>query len=145
MIEFVKYSDEKIRIKHPKQRRQKRPGWFFRGNLVLGKPETRVTISIDLNFDARRIKAMKKIFLSTEIQHRPPGDKVERLGPCEFYEDGLEFLTSFVQPDTGYTFYSWDLLYSLHGSYVMWSIMGGGNFADFENMAREIVNSLMIL
>lgn len=145
MIDFVNYKDERIRIKLPKQLRQKRPVRFFRGNLVRGKPETLVSIAIDLNFDAQRIKAMKQIFLCTEIKNRPKGDKVERLSPCEFGEDGLELLTSFVQPDTKHIFYCWDMFYRLHGSYVMMSIMGGSNREDFENMAREIAESLVIL
>jgi hypothetical protein len=145
MVEFVEYSDEKIRIKLPKQLRQKRPMRFFRGNLVRGKPETRIVVAIDLNFDARRFESIKEEFLRTEIENRPPGDKVERLGPCEFGEDGMELLTSFVQPDTGHTFFRWDMIYSLRGCYLMMTIMGGGNLNDFENMAREIAKSLVLV
>lgn len=145
MIDFIEYSDEKIRIKLPKQLRQKRPIRFFRGNLVRGKPETQVSFGIDIDLDARRVKAMKEEFLRTEIKNRPPGDKVERLGPCEFGKDGLELLTSFVQPDTGHTFYRWDMIFNLQGTYVMLGITGGGSREDFENMAKEMVNSLVLI
>ena len=142
MVEFIEYSDEKIRIKLPKQLRQKRPIRFFRGNLVRGKPETHMAVAIDLNFDVRRFKSIKDEFLRTEIENRPPGDKVERLGPCEFGEDGLELLTSVVQPDTGHKFYRWDLIYSLGSKYLMVSIIGGGGRENFENLAKEVVKSL---
>ena len=145
MMEFIEYCDEKIRIKFPKQLRQKRPIRFFRGNLIRGKPETRMSVGIDLNFDARRVKAMKDIFHGTEIQNRPPGNKVERLGPCEFGDDGLELLTSIVQPHTGHKFYCWDLIYSFDGNYLMVSITGGDSQENFEKLAKEIVQSLAFI
>lgn len=145
MMEFIEYCDEKIRIKFPKQLRQKRPIRFFRGNLIRGKPETRMSVGIDLNFDARRVKAMKDIFHGTEIQNRPPGNKVERLGPCEFGDDGLELLTSIVQPHTGHKFYCWDLIYSLDGQYLMVSITGGDSRENFEKLAKEVVKSLAFI
>jgi len=145
MVEFVEYSDEKIRIKLPKQLRQERSKRFFHGNLIRGKPKSNLMVGIDIDLDDQSVKAIKEEFLQTEIKNRPPDDKVERLGPCEFGEDGLELLTSFVQPDTGYTFYRWDMIYSLHGSYLMMTIMGGGSLGEFENMAREIITSLTLL
>jgi len=104
MIESIEYNDGKICIKLPKQLRQKRPIRFFRGNLIRGKPETRMAVGIDLNFDDRRVKVMKEEFLSTNVVDRPTGNKVERLGPSKFGEDGLELLTSVEQPYTGQTF-----------------------------------------
>ena len=145
MIEFIEYSDEKIRIKLPKQLRQKRPIRFFRGNLIRGKPETHMSVGIDLNFDIRRFESIKEEFLRTEIQNRPPGDKVERLGPCEFGDDGLELLTSIVQPHTKYKFYRWDLIYSLDSYYLMMSITGGGSRENFEELAKEVVKSLAFI
>jgi hypothetical protein len=145
MIEFVEYSDEKISIKLPKQLRQKRPIRFFRGNLIRGKPETHMSVGIDLNFDIRRFESIKDEFLRTEIQNRPPGNKVERLGPCEFGDDGLELLTSIVQPHTGDTFYRWDLIYSLDGNYLMVSITGGDSRENFEKLAKEVVKSLAFI
>lgn len=144
MIDYVEYSDEKIRIKLPKQLRQQRSQRFFHGNLVRGKPQTQTSIGIDINLDAQYVKAVKQEFRRTEIKNRPPDDKVERLGPCEFGKDGLELLTSFVQPDTGHTFYCWDMIYNLNGFYVMVSIMGSGTREDFESMAREIITSLTL-
>ena len=145
MVELIEYCDDEICIKLPKQLRQKRPIRFFRGNLIRGKPETNMSVGIDLNFDARRVNAMKEIFHSTEIVNRPPGNKVERLGSCEFGEDGLELLTSVVQPDTGHTFYRWDMIYSLSNSYLMMTITGGGSREYFEKLAKEVVKSLAFI
>ena len=144
MVDFIEYNDGKIRIKIPKQLRQKHPIRFFRGNLVRGRPETQASFGIDINLDARRVKVMKEEFLRTEIKNRPPGNKVERLGPCEFGRDGLELLTSIVQPHTGNIFYRWDMIFSLQGSYVMLTITGGGNREDFENMANAIIQSIEV-
>jgi hypothetical protein len=145
MINFIEYIDEKIRIKLPKQLRQKRPLRFFRGNLVRGRPETQASFGIDINLDARRIEVMKEEFLRTEVKNRPLGNKVERLGLCKFGKDGLELLTSIVQPHTGHKFYRWDMIFKLQGSYVMMTITGGSSRKDFENMANEIVTSLVLI
>ena len=145
MIQFVEYRDEKISIKLPRQLKQKRPGRFFRGNLVRGKPETQMSVAIDLNFDARRVKAIKEVFHGTEIQNRPPGNRVERLGPCEFGDDGLELLTSIVQPHTGHTFFRWDLIYSLDRNYLMVCITGGDSRENFEKLAKEVIKSLAFI
>ena len=145
MIEFIEYSDEKIRIKLPKQLRQKRPIRFFRGNLIRGKPETHMSVAIDLNFDIRRFESIKDEFLRTEIQNRPPGNKVERLGPCEFGGEGLELLTSIVQPHTGHKFYRWDLIFGLDRNYLMVSITGGDSRENFEKLAKEVVKSLAFI
>jgi len=145
MVEFVEYIDEKIRIMLPKQLRQKHSMLFFKGNLVRGKPETQVAVGIDLNFDTRRFESIKEEFLRPEIKNRPPNEKLERLGPCEFGEGGLELLTSVVQPHTGHTIHFWKMLYKLQGSYLMMNIMGGGSLIEFENMAKEIITSLKLI
>jgi hypothetical protein len=145
MVEFIEYSDEKIRIKLPKQLRQKRPIRLFRGNLIRGKPETHMAVGIDLNFDIRRFESIREEFLRPEIQDRPQGEKVERLGPSEFGDDGLELLTSIVQPHTGHTFYHWGIIFSLDSNYLMVSIIGGGSRENFENLAKEVVKSLAFI
>ena len=145
MIDFVGYSDERIQLKLPKKLRQKRPIRFFRGNLIRGKPETHMSVAIDLNFDIRRFESIKEEFLRTEIQNRPLWNKVERLGPCEFGDDGLELLTSIVQPHTGHKFYRWDTIYRLGGSYLMVIITGGDSRENFENLAKEVIKSIAII
>ncbi len=148
MIEFVEYRDDKIKIKLPKQLRQKRPIRFFQGNLVRGKPETQVMVGVDINFDARRVEAVKKIYIGPERKQpvsQPEGYKIHRSGPCRFGEDGLEILTSVDVRDKGYTLYRWDLLYRLQGHYVELTIMGGGSLKNFESMAKEIITSLKLL
>ncbi len=144
-LEYVEYSDNQICIKLPKQLRQKRPIRFFRGNLIRGKPETLMSVAIDLNFDIRRFKSIRELFLRPEIKNRPPGEKVERLGPCEYGEDGLELLTSVVQPHTGHTFYFWSLIYRLSGYYLWVSITGGGSRENFEKLAKEVIKSLAFI
>lgn len=145
MVEFVEYSDEQIRVKLPKQLRQKRSMRLFHGNLVRGKPETRMSVAIDLDLDAQRVELIKELFRGPEIKNRPPNEKLERLGPCEFGEDGMELLTCISQPHTGHTFYHWCMIYNLHGTYIEFTIMGGGSREDFENMATEIITSLTLL
>lgn len=148
MIEFVEYSDEKICIKLPKQLRQQRSMRFFRGNIVRGKPESQVMVAIDINFDARRVEAVKKIFIdSVEKQPvgQPEGYKVLRSGKCSFGDGGLEIFTSSEIFDKGYTLYSWDVLYQLQGHYIMCAITGGCLCEDFESMAKEIIMSLILL
>ncbi len=145
MIEFVEYSDEKISIKLPKQLRQKRPIRFFRGNLVRGKPETRMSVILDLDLDAHRVEVIKGLLLRPEIKNRPPNEKLERVGPCEFGEDGMELLTCIMQPHTGYTLYFWDLIYNLHGTYILFTIMGSGSRESFETIATKIITSLTLI
>jgi len=148
MIEFVEYSDEKIRVILPKQLRQQRSKRFFRGNLVRGKPESQVMVAIDINFDARRVEAVKKVFIdSVEKQpvSQPKGFKVLRSGKCNYGDDGLELLTSSEIFDKEYTLYRWDVLYQLQGHYVMCIISGGCSREDFESMATEIITSLKLL
>jgi hypothetical protein len=101
-----------------------------------------MSVGIDLNFDIRRFESIKDEFLRTEVQNRPQGEKVERFGPSEFGEEGLELLTSIVQPHTGHTFYHWGMIYSLDGNYLMVSITGGGSLQNFEKLAKEVVKSL---
>lgn len=145
MIDFIEYSDKKIRIKLPKQLRQKNNIRFFCGNLVRGKPESQVMVAIDLNFDNRRFREIKKLFRDTGIRNLPPGQKVLRSGKCSFGEDGIELLTSSEIFDKGYTLYRWDILRRLQGHYIMCIIMGGGSREDFESMATEIITSLKLL
>lgn len=148
MIEFLEYSDEKIRVKLPKQLRQQRSKRFFRGNLVRGKPESQVMVTIDINFDARRVEAIKKVFIDSVEKHpmsQPKGYRVLRSGKCSYGDDGLELLTSSEIFDKGYTLYRWDVLYQLQGDYVMCIITGGCLREDFESMATEIIKSLKLL
>ncbi len=145
MTELIEYIDKDICFKLPKQLRQKRPILFFRGNLKRGKPETHMSIGIDTNFNTIRVNAIKELFKNTVIQNRSQKDKVERLGPCEFGKDGLELLTSFIQPHTGYKFYRWDLIFSLGGKYLMISITGGHDLDDFEKLSKEVIMSLKFI
>jgi hypothetical protein len=148
MIEFVEYSDEKIRIKLPKQLRQKHSIRFFQGNIVRGKPKTQVTVGIDIDLNASAVKAVREVFLGTRVNRPatlPKGYKVERSGKCSFGDGGLELFTSSEIFDKRYTLYTWDVLYRLQGCYVMLNIMGGGSRESFENMAKEIIMSLKLL
>ena len=145
MIEFIEYSDEKICIRLPKQLRQRHGMRLFQGNLVRGKPETEMSIALDLDLDTQRVECIKELYLRPGIKDRGPNETLERLGPCEFGEDGMELLTSIVQPDTGEISYSWSMFYSLHGTYVMFMILGDGSREEFENIAREIILSLVII
>lgn len=146
MIEFMEYADDKIKIKLPKQLRQKQQMHFFCGNLIRGKPETCMTVGIDFNYyDDARVESMKQIIQNTQLHDRPSGDKVERFGSCEYGNDGIELLTSFIQPITGYVLFDWSMFFCLKGSYVHLGISGGGNREEFESIAREIVSSLVLL
>lgn len=148
MIEFVEYRDEKIRIKLPKQLRQKRPIRFFQGNLVRGKPETQITVGIDVDLNTSSVKATREVFLGTRADRPvtlPEWYKVLRSGPCSFGEKGLELFTSSEILDKGYILYAWDILCRMQGRYVMLTIMGGGSREDFESMAKEIITSLRLL
>ncbi len=144
MVEFVEYSDEKIRVKLPKQLRQQRSQRFFRGNLVRGKPESQVIVAIDLDLN----EAQRKVYLEPEERQPavlPAGYEVLRSGPCNFGEGGREFFSSSEIFDKGYILYTWEVLYRLQGRYVMLSIMGGGSRESFESMATEIITSLTLL
>lgn len=144
MVEFVEYSDDKIKIKLPKQLRQQRSMRFFRGNLARGKPESNVMVgvSIDLN------EAQRKAYLESEKRQPavlPAGYKVLRSGPCNFGEAGREFFVSSEIFDKGYTLYTWQVLYCLQGRYVMLNIMGSDSRENFETMAKKIIKSLKLL
>jgi hypothetical protein len=148
MVEFVEYSDVKIRIKLPKQLRQERSKRFFHGNLMRGKPESNLIVAIDIDLNAQRVEAYRKVFLGTADDRPatlPRGYKVQRSGPCGFGEDGLELFTSSEIFDKGYTLYSWQVLFHLQDRYVMMSVMGAGSREEFEDMAREIITSLTLL
>ena len=85
-------------------------------------------IAIDINFDARRAEAVRKVFIDSaekQAMGQPEGHKVLRSGKCSFGDDGMELLTSTVIFDKGYTLYSWDVLYQLQGHYIMCAITGG--------------------
>src|SRR4051812_43413637 len=134
MLEFVEYKDDVIQIRLPKQLRQRLPLRFFRGNLVRGKPKTSMLVAIDLDFDDRRVAAVKAIFQQTQIENRPIGNKVERLGSAKFGEDGQELLTSTILPNSDSKVFRWDVFCRLQGRYAMIVVTGNGCLTDFESV-----------